>query len=38
MDFITFQFQIKYETYPGEEIYIYGDYPDFGFRNNKNLN
>ena len=30
MDFITFQFQIKYETYPGEEIYIYGDCPDFG--------
>ncbi len=30
MDFITFQFRLKYETYPGEEIYIYGDSPDFG--------
>ena len=30
MDFITFQFQIGYETSPGEEIYIYGDCPDFG--------
>ena len=30
MDFITFQFQIRYETNPGEEIYIYGDSPDFG--------
>jgi protein-tyrosine phosphatase len=30
MDSVTFQFQIKYETFPGEEIYIYGDCPDFG--------
>jgi len=30
MDFVTFQFKIKYETFPGEEIYIYGDCPDFG--------
>ena len=30
MDLITFLFKIKYETYPGEEIYIFGDSPDFG--------
>ena len=30
MEFVTFQFRIKYETNPGEEIYIYGDSPDFG--------
>ena len=30
MEFITFQFQIRYETHPGEEIYVYGDCPDFG--------
>ena len=30
MEFVTFQIQIKYETNPGEEIYIYGDNPDFG--------
>ena len=30
MEFITFQFQLKYETTPGEELYIYGDSPDFG--------
>ena len=30
MDLVTFQFQIGYETSPGEEIYIYGDSPDFG--------
>ena len=30
MDLITFLFKIKYETYPGEEICILGDSPDFG--------
>ena len=30
MDLITFLFKIKYETHPGEEIYIFGDSPDFG--------
>lgn len=30
MDFITFLFRIKYETNPGEDIFIYGDSPDFG--------
>ena len=30
MDFVTFQFQIMYETNPGEELFIYGDSPDFG--------
>ena len=30
MDFVSFQIQIKYETNIGEEIYIYGDSPDFG--------
>ena len=30
MDLITFLFKIKYETSPGEEIYIFGDSPDFG--------
>ena len=30
MDFVTFHFRIKYNTGPGEEIYIYGDSPDFG--------
>jgi len=30
MDLICFQIQIKYETKHGEEIYIYGDSPDFG--------
>ena len=30
MDFITFLFRIKFETNPGEDIYIYGDSPDFG--------
>jgi len=30
MDLICFQIQIKYETKPGEGIYIYGDSPDFG--------
>ena len=30
MDLITFLFRIKYETSPGEEIFIFGDNPDFG--------
>ena len=30
MDFVNFQFRIKYETQPGEEIFIYGDSQDFG--------
>ena len=30
MDFVTFHFRIHYETKDGEEIYIYGDSPDFG--------
>ena len=30
MDLITFLFKIKYETYPGEEICIFGESPDFG--------
>ena len=30
MDLVTFLFKIKYETYPGEEICIFGDSPDFG--------
>ena len=30
MDFVKFQFQIKYETFFGEEIFIYGNSPDFG--------
>ena len=30
MNFVAFQFRIRYETRPGEEIYIYGDCPDFG--------
>jgi hypothetical protein len=30
MDLITFLLQIKNETYPGEEICILGDSPDFG--------
>ena len=30
MDSVTFHFRIKYDTKPGEEIYIYGDSPDFG--------
>lgn len=30
MDFVTFLFRIKYETNPGENIFIYGDSPDFG--------
>ena len=28
--YITFIFKIKYETNPGEEIYIFGGHPDFG--------
>ena len=30
MDFVTFQIQITYETFLGEEICIYGDSQDFG--------
>ena len=30
MEFVNFLIQIKYETFPGEEVYIYGDSPDFG--------
>ena len=30
MDLITFLFKIEYETYPGEEICIFGESPDFG--------
>ena len=30
MDFITFLIQIKYDVKLGEEIYIFGDSPDFG--------
>ena len=30
MDLISFQIQVGYETFPGEEIYIYGDNSDFG--------
>ena len=29
-DYIHFLFKIKYETKLGEEIYIFGDHPDFG--------
>ena len=29
-NYITFIFRIKYETNPGEEIYILGDHSDFG--------
>ena len=27
---VVFQIKVKYETHPGEEIYIYGDSSDFG--------
>ena len=29
-NYITFVFKLKYQTNPGEEIYIFGDHPDFG--------
>lgn len=29
-NFITFIFKIKYETNPGEEVYILGEHRDFG--------
>ena len=34
---ITFQFKLKYETLPGQEIFIYGDNNDFGNWNKSNF-